>query len=408
MLHEHKTLLALLAACFTGTPVDESVANADWETVFELSKEHAVISLAFAGTAAVRRQIPAELAGKWRKLMLNTMMQNSRVNAVQAEILDLMDQAGLPCAILKGSSFSICYPEPDLRLLGDIDLLTRPQDGEKIKLLLEEAGFRAPETDHPFHIDYCRNGIVLEVHYAASTFPDSPGGRRAEAIMADCLTQVQRVAFDGRTIPVLAPAHQALSALLHMERHMTTSSISLRQMYDWAAFAASVPSEQFAAEVLPVLEECGLARFAQVVTKTCIRYLNMDPHKVLWCSNVSDALTDAMMDEILRAGNMNHAPETDDVSSVMVDRSGSSTLLKNLTVFLGKQARKQFPIVNKVPLLLPVFCIYIPIRFFVRSLFGLRKRKSLSRTVSTAKKRNRLYSDLRLYDTQETQKKDGV
>ena len=398
MLQEQKHLLALLAACFNEKDLTEEIPQEQWADIFRLAQEHTVVSLAFAGTQAVRDQIPAELTARWRGLMLNIMMQNNRINAAEKEILGLMEEAGLPCVILKGSSFSVCYPQPDLRLLGDIDLLTRPEDGEKIKEILEKAGFHAPETDHPFHIDYYRKGVVLEIHYAASTFPDTPGGNKAKACMADCLSSVQKVPFSDFMIPVLSPAHQALSALLHMERHMTTISISLRQVYDWAAFVASVPVAQFTEEVLPVLEDCGLARFAQVITKTCIRYLGMDAALAPWCAKVENSMTEAMMEEILRAGNLGQSPESDDVSNILVDRNGSSNYLKNLISFLSTSSRKQFPITKKLPILLPFFWIYLPLRFWVRSLLGLRQKKSLSHTVYQAKKRSKLYRKLRLFD----------
>lgn len=41
----------------------------------------------------------------------------------QQEILELLQEAGIPAAVLKGSAAAVYYPKPDYRTMGDIDLI---------------------------------------------------------------------------------------------------------------------------------------------------------------------------------------------------------------------------------------------------------------------------------------------
>ena len=46
---------------------------------------------------------------------------------------------------MKGSSNSRNYPQPDLRVLGDIDILVNRESLEQVQAILEEQGYQLHE-----------------------------------------------------------------------------------------------------------------------------------------------------------------------------------------------------------------------------------------------------------------------
>lgn len=394
-------LVKLVSAGLRGRTVEGITIPFDaWNHIYDLARSQAVLPLAFAGIASIRTQIPADLFAKWRGAVLRSVVRNEKIMLAQDILLQWMNEEELPCVILKGSSLSICYPKPEVRQLGDIDVLVWPQDMEKASDILRAHGYKELEADHPFHLHFRGVGGIIELHHAVSTFPNTSGGREAKRVMQECLNHTQVSVLDGHEFPVLMDEYQALSLLLHMERHMVESGIGLRQLCDWAVFVNHVKTDYFTGVVLPLLERCGMAQFAKVLTKTCVRFLDLDAEYVPWCMDVEDSIADAMMEEILRAGNFGRAVGDDDASRLFVEGDSTKTPVRNLLKTLNVSARRDFPITKKAPVLLPVFWIYLPIRYWIRSLMGLRPRKSIRKTVSTAQKRKQLYDDLHLFEIQ--------
>lgn len=403
-----KQLLDLLGAALWNVPFDcQNLTPDDWNQGYDCAEKQAVVPLMLKGAALYKAQMPPELLNKLRAYSISVVMRNENLMAAQDRLLALMDAHRIPCAILKGTSLSACYSQSEVRPLGDIDLLVRPEDAERTGQLLCEQGYRPGNADHPFHLDFCGRGAVIEMHWQVSNFPDSKGGRIVKEIMQSALESTDRASLDGHCFPVLKPLHQALSLLLHMERHMTIGGIGLRQLCDWAMFVNSVDAAVFEDQILPEIERCGLQQFAKVLTATCIKCLSMPAVKAPWCREITEGMCNAMMEEIFRGGSMGKASEGKGVSSMLVDRgndgkqrSALMLMLRNLT----ELANMHFPITEKWPVLLPFFWIYLPLRYWIRSLQGKRIKVSVTGTLAAARDRRRLYNELRLFDTKNGRK----
>ena len=304
-------------------------------------------------------------------------------------------------AVLKGASLSACYYDPSVRALGDIDLLVPVQFVDRASELLISQGFHAPEDSfiHPYHIDFYKNSVVAELHYAVSTFPDSPAGAEAKRYMESWPEQLRQKHIENYTFQCLSDFHQALSLLLHMERHMTTSCIGLRQLCDWAAFLTSVMPDYFADQIVPELKRCGLKNFAGVLTRTAISYLGLHSAYGMPFQSIRERDVQSMIEEILRTGSIHNRNNTKDGSNFFVDESGTVSALQVFVTKINSLAQRKFPVTKKLPFLLPLFWLYIPLRYWVRSLAGKRRRKSLLRTIMITKQRKQLYRTLNLLRT---------
>lgn len=371
----------------------------EWEDILSTAKDQGVLFLLLQGCTSIRQQLPAASWQKWRSKLISTMIHNESLMEVQSKIIHFMQDAGIPCVVLKGTSLSVCYHDPSARALGDMDLLVPVQFAEQASSILVSQGFYAPQDSftHPYHIDFYQNGIVVELHYAISTFPDSPAGREAEHYLESWPEHIQQKRIGTCAFWCLSDSQQALSLLVHMERHMTTGCIGLRQLCDWAVFLTSIPLGNFSDQILPELKRCGLEQFAAVLTQTAIRYLGLDPVYGISFPPVLERHTRGMMEEILRVGSIHHKNNTDDGSSFFVDESGTKSSMR---VFIGKMnslARRKFPITKKLPFLLLLFWLYIPLRYWFRSLTGRRRRKSVLRTIASTYQRKQLYRSLNLF-----------
>lgn len=399
MIEIQEKLLKILSDVLWRKTPEHTYSEQEWDGILSAAEDQGVLFLVLQGCASIRQQLSAAGWLKWRSKLISTMINNESLIAVQSMIVDLMQNEGIPCAVLKGASLSACYYNPSARALGDIDLLVPAQFVEQASEILVSQGFHAPEDSfaHPYHIDFYKNSVVVELHYAVSTFPDSPAGTEAKQYMETWQEQLQQKHIGNHTFQCLSDSHQALSLLLHMERHMTTGCIGLRQLCDWATFLTSVMPDYFANQILPELKLCGLKEFAGVLTGTAIRYLGLNSAYGMHFQSVRERDIQAMIDEILRAGSIHNRNNTEDGSSFFVDESGTSLSVRVFLNKINSLARRKFPITKKLPFLLPLFWLYIPLRYWLRSLMGKRRRKSLLRTITITKQRKQLYRALNLF-----------
>ena len=399
MIEVHEKLLKILSDVLWRKTPEYTYSEQEWEDILSVAEDQGVLFSVLQGCTSIRQQLSAASWLKWRSKLISTMLNNESLMAAQSGIVGLMERDGIPYVILKGSSAAACYSDPSARALGDIDILIPPHAVERASDILTSQGFHAPSESfaHPYHIDFYRDGIVVELHYAVSTFPDSPAGAEAKQYMESWQEQIRQKNIGNNAFHCLSDSHQALSLLIHMERHMTTGCIGLRQLCDWAAFLTSITSEGFADQIHPELKLCGLADFAGVLTGTAIRYLGLNSVYGTCFPSVRECDIRAMIEEILRAGSVHNRNNTEDGSSFFVDESGTASSAR---VFIGKinsLARRKFPITKKLPFLLPLFWVYLPLRYWLRSLAGKRRRKSLLRTITITRQRKRLYRALNLF-----------
>ena len=178
---------------------------------------------------------------------------------------------------------------------------------------------------------------------------------------------------------------------------MTTSCIGLRQLCDWAAFLTSVMPDYFADQIVPELKRCGLKKFAGVLTRTAISYLGLHSAYGMPFQSIRERDVQSMIEEILRTGSIHNRNNTKDGSNFFVDESGTVSALQVFVTKINSLAQRKLPVTKKLPFLLPLFWLYIPLRYWVRSLAGKRRRKSLLRTIMITKQRKQLYRTLNLF-----------
>ena len=378
-------------------------SETDLELTGKCAKEQGVLSFLYDGAVVAKSEVPAELLTKWKNATFQGVIRNERLLHAQDELLSWFEQAGIPCVVLKGSSVARYYPQPDLRVLGDIDILVSKPDVDKAKEILEQHGYAFHESDHEFHIGFTRPGSYVELHYNVTKLPDSAGGRATGKVIDTFLSDIKQGCVGNHEFPTLSETNQAIMLLLHMIRHMFSSGIGLRQVCDWAVYMASVDKKNFTSDILPILEQCGLRRYAEIATRSCIKVLALSDDNMNWCSSATEEECRMFIADVFREGNMGSANH-ERMASWLIDSSemgNKSSSLKALIARLNKLAYLHFPVAKKCPILLPIFWIYLPLRYFWRAMLGKRPKRSLRNAVENAKSQRNLYETVKAFDIED-------
>jgi len=193
----------------------------------------------------------------------------------QAETLAVLRTAGVRALAIKGSETARLYDPPSLRILGDLDLLVRPDDAAAAVEALERFGFTvepSPQgalgvtSDVSFHPLVSADGLVsVGLHTALDAFPLSAALPVAE-VFAEA-----RPEAGSEAAPHLAPHHAALAALSNAAkerfapyawRHLVDlGRLALRERIDWPSVDRTVAAAGLAparATALGALRLLGL------------------------------------------------------------------------------------------------------------------------------------------------------
>ncbi len=403
MNQEHRLLLALLAEELFGVCVPFCAKGTDWRALMTEAKRHSVMPLLLGGLTAHSSEweVPADLIKQLKSLTVSTMLKGDKLLETEEEILSRLIQSGIPVSVLKGASVAACYPRPELRVLGDIDLLLPEERLEEGAELLREMGFCQSEAaeDHDFHIALEKDGVFVELHRSVSVFPNNDCGNFSKKLFDSALDRTCTAALKGRQFNVLAPKFQLLSLLFHTERHMLTSSVGLRQLCDWA-ISANYYSKMLTDEDKKDFESCGMWKFGSALCGVCHKHLGM-PMPEFFCGT-KEELWDRLTEDLLEGSNFFYQSRERRLSSHFVggassEDKGRKSAFSAMISRLNTKAYNRYPITKKCPILLPVFWIYIPFLSLMRILFK-KQEADIGQVMKSAKKRNRLYDDLKLFE----------
>ncbi len=271
----------------------------------------------------------------------------------QKRIIELLNQANIPVVVLKGFASAINYPKPELRVMGDIDLLVHPENRQKTVKLLQKLGFGDDiNPAHKGHSVVVKDNISVEVHSEPNGIflaEDEEITQSINDYLGDCFENTVEV--DG--VPILCDRHFALVLILHKLEHFLYSELGLRQLCDWAVFVYNKITPELWADLEPKLAEFGLLKFTCGITKTCCLYLGLPVEKAKWCLCAEESICEGIIERILSSGNFGKKDKMYG-ENIFINVKHKSRVLIFLSHCYGfaKRNNKAF---SKHPILAPLF-----------------------------------------------------
>ena len=393
---EMQMILSLLRYELFGQELKDDAATVDWEKMLDEANAHAITALLYSGIRKLRN-VPEPIVNRIRGAAIHATIRSETVLNAQKKVMDLFEANGVPAAVLKGTSVACCYPHPELRVPGDVDILLGKNKVDAAGALLKNAGF---EFDHDIekHSCYHNEEISVELHRVVALFPELEKGQFAASFMEDALERRETKTLDGVSFPALSKRYQLVSLLAHMDEHMTSSGIGLRQLCDWAVTVHRLRGD-IGKEETELLERCGLLRYASVATRISEKFLGLPACQ--WREDVPEELADAAMADILAVGNFQAQWGERSLSVTMMgSRSDSQpeihSSVTNYIRYVRCKMDRQYSWA-KSPLWTPVFSVYFPVQWLIRVLRGERKGANPIKSMKTAHSREKLLRELKLY-----------
>lgn len=143
--------LEMIDAAINGKTIDLSEVD---EEFIRVAKEQTFLPFLYV----------ASKDKKYKKYYIQSVLIHERINEVGKLIDNILNEAKIPHIFLKGYELQNLYPDPNLRMMGDIDVLVKPEDYDKtLKLLLNNNFQTILESEKDYELSY--NNINVELHH---------------------------------------------------------------------------------------------------------------------------------------------------------------------------------------------------------------------------------------------------
>ncbi len=405
-INETMFLKLLSASIFDNKSIDDFAEDINWNVIYEESINQTVVALIYESVCRLKKsKAPdSELILNWEEESMVSVMRNSNIMYEHRALLELFGKKGIDCAVLKGAAAAVNYPKPDLRAMGDIDILVKEEEFEAVKRLMKDNGYEEiiifPQVSH--EAGFRKNNVKFEIHLNAPGVPDGELGENLSAEIQKIPESTVTARVGGIEFPKPETKYNGLILLLHVIHHLG-SGIGFRQITDWAMFVNNeLTSDVWQNDLEPMLREYKILNFTKVLTKMCCKYIGLPVEKCIWCKDADDKVCDEFIKNVFDDGNFGKKNDARNNSATMLIGNSTQKDKGGFIIFrvlcnLQNAGKSAWPLARKNKFAALFAWTYVPVRFMKRLFTRERSFKELITILGSAKKRYPLIKELKIF-----------
>ena len=224
-------------------------SDINWKYLFEISNKHKMQAIVYY---QCRDFLPIESRLEFKNAFLSSLFFYGNYKAVLNEIRNNFTSYNIQFVSVKGISISKYYPIPELRTMGDLDIVIQQKDRFRADKVLAEKGFIIqPHVDDREWI-YCRNGITIELHDYL-VYNDNVSNDTLISFFNNHWSYVDKDTLD--------VSFHFLFLLFHLRKHLMNYGVGFRMFYDIALMSKNENGLKWK-WIIERLNDTGLLEFA--------------------------------------------------------------------------------------------------------------------------------------------------
>lgn len=358
----YRDIIALIRSGLSGEAFSLS-SELDLEKVYTEATRHKIVSLVYEGAinCGVNKNLPA-----MRKMFLLSCQflthGEKQWNTIE-QLFHAFDKNAIEYMPLKGSSIRPVYPQPELRAMGDADILIRTEQQDAIRAIVTDLGFTEEQmTDYEWV--WNTSTLHLELH----TRMVSPANKDFYGYFGDGWSLARPL--EG-TRYALSPEDEYLYLFVHLAKHYRNGGIGCRHVTDLWVYRQAHPDLK-QAYIEKGLKKMHLLEFYQNIEKMLLAWFEdgeWDEKTAFISEFILKSGSWGTSENLARSSDLKKSMETGSVQKMRI-KSILHMLFPDMGVMGGL-----YPIVKKIPVLLPVFW---PVRWIDVLLFrrgNIRKQR---------------------------------
>lgn len=360
----HRGILTLVRSALTGEklalPEGFTLEEAD-----ELIRKQSLLPMAYQGAYNCGIPADSEIMIRYQMEYYKKLIHSEEQMQSVGKIFAAFDENGIDYLPLKGSVIKGLYPKPEFRPMGDADILIRNEQYPEICRVMKSAGFREEsQTDYDYH--WRNPSLMVELHKhlfsqnrTAFSLYFGDAWKRAQ------LTQGHKYC--------MTPEDEYVYIFSHMAKHVQLGGIGARQLVDLYVYRRAHASLD-EAKIEAVMLQVHALEFYHNINRMLAVWFEEQP---------TDAVSDFITEFIFSSnnfGSLTNKMYAEEAWRFDKNEVVSNTKLKSTirTIFPPLQyLQLSYKILNKVPILFPIFWVVRWIDVLINRKKNVGKRFSI-------------------------------
>lgn len=318
----------------------------DWKEIIAVAKSSHIVPLVGFGLHP-QQVIDEEVKKDLLKITYQSMVVDRSQNAAMYKLESIFREYGIDYMPLKGAVLKSLYPQPQMRSMGDLDILIRLDQYDNIRKALLSNGFEeGRETDHEL-IWYKKPYTQFELHkHLIPSYNDD-----YYKYFGDGWKLAEKSDVPGKY--AMSTENTLIYIFTHFAKHYRDGGIGIRHLVDLWVYRRAYP-QMDEGYILRELDTLCLKEFYLNVQKTLDVCFEDAPATQVTDCIVNWVFGSKVYGTVQRGNEANALRETKRSSSV------THAKLKNiwLQIFpVPAVMRKKYPVLKRAPALLPVMWI---------------------------------------------------
>lgn len=340
----------------------------EFDDALKLMTAHNTINMLYYGLKNSETK-SAEADNIFALVYQNILIDEAQKREI-AKISDAFQKNGIDYALLKGSRLKYLYPSTDMRSMGDADILIKTEQYEKIREIMLALGYcEKGEGAHDFA--WIGDNLYVELHKSLfgeyrDVYPEVDEHYKNSWSLMHPTGNGSEYAF--------SPEDEFIYLFAHFTKHYKLSGIGIRHLTDLWVFHRANPDMDMQ-YVKEHLRQMNLLDFFENVWNTALCWFD---------GKEFDEMSEYISNEILSGGSfgtLENQVLSDFIAKNETGTGPSLKLKRNLKyIFLPYKAMAvKYPILNKIP-------IALPITWVIRLIdIAVNKRQTLSKYIEEEK-----------------------
>ncbi|MCM3633400.1 nucleotidyltransferase domain-containing protein [Paenibacillus camelliae] len=276
MEHNTVSFIALLSSHLKQSQIHPShMEQIDYERLYTLGKIHSVSGMLYMSLKAQRQlaDIPESLEQAWKQDFVSTISRAALQQQEMQKVIECFNNHQMKHVLFKGYALKDIYPTPDMRTMGDIDILIQSSDRQRSHAMLEAIGYKATYTAGNVWT-YVRGAVQLEIHdhLISRNFNDQADYRD---YYNDAWKYAVKKSQQGFTYQFTENDH-LIYLFVHMAKHFYSTGCGIRMFMDIAALIQRDHNPLNWSYIQAQLRILKLDIFANHVLDLCQRWFDVD------------------------------------------------------------------------------------------------------------------------------------
>lgn len=314
------------------------------ETAEKLIRSQSLAPLIYRGAFNCGIDGKSEMMQRYQMQYFQHLVSSDKQMRAVERLYELFEENGIDYMPLKGCNMKKLYPRPEMRSMGDADILIRLDQYDQIKPLMRAMQYEKI-AESPY--DYCWQNADLNVELHKRLFAP------AQTILCDYFgIGWERAHQDVGCRYAMSREDEYAYIFSHMAKHFRFCGIGARHLVDLYVYRQAYP-EMDEVQVEQTMEWLGLLDFYRNICRTLRVWLDDAP---------ADPVTELITEYVFNSGsfgtteNKMYAEELLRANQKQVRTKNSR--LKSLisTIFPPKDLmQRSYSILYKYPILYPLF-----------------------------------------------------